>query len=121
MYLLFKVLCWAWLFKFIVVLSFRPNDTAELMEEAAKVALCSNLLTSMESTDVLLKTSPMSKSEENTSFTHPVVVSEQQLEIKVQDNEQPDIKVNSGIERNNPSFCWQDCFCKPKSINEWKV
>lgn len=93
------------LHQFIVALSFRPNDTAELMEEAGQVALCSNQLTSMDSTDALLKASPLAKPEENTSFTVPTVVSKQQLDSKVQDNEQPDIKVNPGIERNSHSFC----------------
>lgn len=90
--------------KFIAPLSFRPDDTAELMEEAARVALCSNQVTSMDSTDALLQTSPLAKPEENTSFTVPTVVSEQ-LDSKVKDHERPDIKVNPGIERNNHSFC----------------
>lgn len=91
--------------KFIVALSFRPDDTAELMEEAARVALCSNQLISMDSTDALLQTCSLAKPEENTSFTVPTVVSEQQLDSKIQDNEQPDIKVIPGIERYNHSFC----------------
>lgn len=89
---------------FIVALSFRPDDTAELMEEAARVALCSNQLTSMDSTAALLRTSPLAKPEENTSFTVPTVVSEKQLDSKIHNEEQPDIKVKPGIERNNHSF-----------------
>lgn len=92
-------------FKFIIIaLSFRPDDTAELMEEAARVALCSNQVTSMDSTHALLQTSPLAKPEENPSFTVPTVVSEQ-LYSKVKDNEQPDIKVNPGIDLNSYSFC----------------
>ncbi|XP_075877367.1 PAS domain-containing serine/threonine-protein kinase [Nelusetta ayraudi] len=71
-----------------------PDDTAELMEEAARVALCSNQLTSLDSTAALLQTSPLAKPEENTSFTVPTVLSEQQLDSEVHDNEQPAVKVN---------------------------
>lgn len=67
------------------------------MEEAARVALCSNQLTSMDSTAALLQTSPLAKPEENTSFTVPTVLSEQQLDSEVHDNEQPAVKVNPGI------------------------
>lgn len=97
MFILFKVL--HQVFKFIVALFFRPDDTAELIEEAARVALCSNQVTSMDSTDALLQTAPLAKPEENPSFTVPTVVSEQ-LDSKVKDNEQPDIKVNPGIDHN---------------------
>lgn len=67
------------------------------MEEAARVALCSNQLTSMESTAALLQTSPSAQPKENTSCTIPTVLSEQQLDCKVHDNEQPAVKVNPGI------------------------
>lgn len=89
---------------FIVALSFRSDDTAELMEEAARVALCSNQLTSMDSTAALLQTPPLAKPEKYTSFTVPIVMSERQLDSKIQDEVQRDMKVNSGIKRNDHSF-----------------
>lgn len=75
----------------------RPDDTTELMEEAARVALCSNQLTSMDTTAALLKTSPLARPDENTSFTVPTVLSEQQQVSKVHGNEQPAMRVNPGI------------------------
>lgn len=100
---------------FIIALSFRPDDTAELIEEAARVALCSNQVTSMDSTDALLQTSPLAKPEENTSFIVTTVVSEQ-LDSKVQDNEQPDIKVNPGIELTIIVFVDNIAFVNPHQV-----
>ncbi|XP_076601718.1 PAS domain-containing serine/threonine-protein kinase [Chaetodon auriga] len=74
------------------------DDTTELMEEAAQVALCSSQLDSADSTQALLKTFAwVELSEEDTSSlvpsTPPQHTQEQQLSKKVHENDQPAIKI----------------------------
>lgn len=102
----------------------RPDDTTELMEEAARVALCSNKLTSVDSTAALLKTFALAEpGEENTFCMIPTVPShchkEQQLDNEVHQNGQPAIKTIPGI---CLSFCLSRCCtCNPAPVKGMPV
>lgn len=93
------------------------------MEEAAQVALCSNQLTSVDSTAALLKTFALAEpGEENTFCTIPTVLShchrEQQLDNEVHQNGQPAVKTIPGI---CLGFCLQCCICNPPSVKGMSV
>nr|XP_046263668.1 PAS domain-containing serine/threonine-protein kinase [Scatophagus argus]XP_046263669.1 PAS domain-containing serine/threonine-protein kinase [Scatophagus argus] len=72
------------------------NDTAELLEEAAQVALCHSKLDSADTTQALLKTFALVEPpEERTCCLFPTVRPQhsQQLSSEVHENRQPAIKV----------------------------
>lgn len=79
----------------------RADDTTELMEQAAQVGLCVTQLDCVDSTQALLKTFAwVEPPEEETyclvSTEPPQRNQEQQLGSRVQENNQPDIKIIPG-------------------------
>lgn len=87
----------------------RTDDTTELMEEAARVALCSSQPNGVDSTQALLKTFAwVEPPEENTFCMVPSVPPhhnrERQLGSKVHENGQPAIEIIPGMWLNCCSF-----------------
>lgn len=79
----------------------RADDTTELMEEAAQVALCSSQTDSTDSTQALLKTFAWVEPPEEDTFCPdpaepPHHNREQQLGSKILKNKQPAINIISG-------------------------